>query len=110
MIFDENDLHRAFAKDEFYPFFQPLVELRSGQLAGFEMLARWKHPRLGIIAPDDFIPAVEKSGRMNELTRQILEKGFAEGPMLPRTLMLAVNLTAHQLLDTTLPSKIRKIA
>lgn len=110
MIFDENDLHRAFAKDEFYPFFQPLVELRTGQLAGFEMLARWKHPHLGIIAPDDFISVVEKSGRMNELTRQILEKGFAEGPMLPRTLMLAVNLTAHQLLDTTLPSKIRKVA
>jgi EAL domain-containing protein (putative c-di-GMP-specific phosphodiesterase class I) len=110
MTFGERDLHRAFDEDEFYPYFQPLVELRTGQLAGFEMLARWKHPQLGIIAPDDFIPAVEKSGRMNELTRQILEKGFALGPMLPSTLMLAVNLTPHQLLDTTLPSKIRRVA
>ena len=76
MIFDETDLHQAFDEDEFYPYFQPLIELRTGQLAGFELLARWKHPRLGIILPDDFIPAVEKSGFINELTRQVLEKAF----------------------------------
>jgi PAS domain S-box-containing protein len=110
MIFDEIDLHRAFDEDEFYPFFQPMVELRTGQLAGFELLARWKHPRLGIILPDDFIPAVEKSGLINGLTRQILEKAFAAGPMLPCPLMLAVNLSPHQLLDATLPAKIAATA
>lgn len=106
MIFDENDLHRAFDKDEFYPFFQPLVELRTGQLAGFELLARWRHPRRGIILPDDFIAVVEKSGRINQLTRQILEKAFAASSLIPSTLRLAVNLTPHQLLDVALPGKI----
>jgi PAS domain S-box-containing protein len=106
MIFDENDLHRAFDKDEFYPFFQPQVELRTGQLAGFELLARWRHPRRGIILPDDFIAVVEKSGRINQLTRQILEKAFAASSVIPGTLKLAVNLTPHQLLDGTLPAKI----
>jgi PAS domain S-box-containing protein len=110
MIFDEIDLHRAFDKDEFYPYFQPLIELRTGQLAGFELLARWKHPRLGIILPDDFIPAVEKSGFINELTRQILEKAFIVGPMLPSAVILAVNLSPLQLLDLTLPAKIEAIA
>jgi PAS domain S-box-containing protein len=110
MTFDDIDLHRAFDEDEFYPFFQPLVELRTGQLAGFELLARWKHPRLGLILPDDFIPAVEKSGSINELTRQILEKAFAASPMLPGSLILTVNLSPHQLLDATLPARIAATA
>jgi PAS domain S-box-containing protein len=110
MTFDDIDLHRAFDEEEFYPFFQPLVELRTGQLAGFELLARWKHPRLGLILPDDFIPAVEKSGSINELTRQILEKAFAASPMLPGSLMLAVNLSPLQLLDATLPARIEATA
>ncbi|MFY9853949.1 MAG: EAL domain-containing protein [Terracidiphilus sp.] len=110
MIFDENDLHRAFDEDEFYPCFQPLIELRTGQLAGFELLARWKHPRLGIILPDDFIPAVEKSGFINQLTHQILEKAFAAGPILPGSVMLAVNLSPLQLHDLTLPARIESVA
>lgn len=110
MIFDENDLHRAFDKEEFYPFFQPLVELRTGQLAGFELLARWRHPLRGIILPDNFIAIVEKSGRINQLTRQILEKAFAASSIIPSTLRLAVNLTPHQLLDATFPAKIATLA
>jgi PAS domain S-box-containing protein len=110
MPFDEIDLHRAMERDEFYPFFQPLVELRTGQLAGFELLARWKHPRLGLILPDDFIPALEKSGSINGLTRQILQKAFAASPILPNSCTLAVNLSPHQLLDLTLPAKIAKVA
>jgi PAS domain S-box-containing protein len=110
MVFDEIDLQRALNEGEFYPFFQPVVELRTGQLAGFELLARWKHPRLGLVLPDDFIPAVEKSSRINDLTRQILEKAFAAGPMLPGSLTLAVNLSPNQLLDATLPAKIAAIA
>jgi len=110
MIFDEIDLHRAFDEDEFYPYFQPLIELRTGQLAGFELLARWKHPWLGIILPDDFIPVVEKSGSINELTRQILEKAFKAGPMLPGSVMLAVNLSPLQLHDRALPAMIEAVA
>jgi PAS domain S-box-containing protein len=110
MIFDENDLHRAFDKNEFYPFFQPMVELRTGQLAGFELLARWRHPRRGIILPDDFIAVVEKSGRINQLTHQILVKAFAASSIMPSALRLAVNLTPHQLLDLTLPARMRDYA
>jgi PAS domain S-box-containing protein len=110
MIFDDSDLYHAFDNNEFYPFFQPLVELRTGQLAGFELLARWRHPLRGIILPDDFIPVVEKSGRINQLTHQILEKAFAASSMMPSVLRLAVNLTPHQLLDTALPAKFATIA
>jgi PAS domain S-box-containing protein len=110
MSFDEAEIHRAFEGEEFYPFFQPLVELRTGQLAGFELLARWKHRRLGLVLPDNFIPALEKSGSINQLTRQLLKKAFATSRDLPGTLTLSVNLSPLQLLDLSLPAKIAAAA
>lgn len=109
-MFDEIDLRRALNEEEFCPFFQPLVELRTGQLAGFELLARWKHPRLGIILPDDFIPMVERCGLIDELTRQILKKAFTAAPLIPPPLDLSVNLSPDQLLDFTLPARIEAVA
>jgi EAL domain-containing protein (putative c-di-GMP-specific phosphodiesterase class I) len=50
------DLRRALDSDEIVPYFQPMVELRTGKLTGFEILARWRHPQRGIIHPDEFIP------------------------------------------------------
>jgi EAL domain-containing protein (putative c-di-GMP-specific phosphodiesterase class I) len=49
-------LREALKNDQIVPYFQPLVDLRSGQLVGFEVLARWTHPTEGIILPDTFIP------------------------------------------------------
>lgn len=110
MLFDDVDVHRAFEKDEFFPCFQPLVELRTGQVAGFEVLARWKHGKVGAIAPDVFIPAVEKIGLINQLTRLILEKALAVGPLLPRSATLAINLSPIQLIDPSLPDKVEAVA
>lgn len=110
MSFDESDIHRALAEEEFYPFFQPLVELRTGQLAGFELLARWLHPQQGTIFPDDFIPQLEASGRINELTIQLLKKAFTSSSVFTKSLRLAVNLSTHQLLDTTLPAQMEATA
>jgi PAS domain S-box-containing protein len=110
MFFPEGDIHRAFEEEEFFPCFQPLVELRTNQLAGFEVLARWNHGKLGSIPPDVFIPVVEKSGLINRLTKTMLEKAFAAGPLLPPSVTLAVNLSPIQLLDSTLPAKIEAVA
>jgi PAS domain S-box-containing protein len=110
MRFDETDIERAFDKDEFFPCFQPVVELRTGQLAGFEALARWNHGKLGAIPPDVFIPFVEKSGLINRLTRTILEKSFAVSGQFPRGATLSVNLSPIQLVDLELPEKIKEIA
>jgi PAS domain S-box-containing protein len=110
MRFDEADVRRAFDRDEFFPCFQPLVELRTGQLAGFEALARWNHGKLGAILPDVFIPFVEKSGLINRLTERILEKAFAVSAQFPRSATLAVNLSAIQLVDAELPEMIKDVA
>jgi EAL domain-containing protein (putative c-di-GMP-specific phosphodiesterase class I) len=110
MFLDAIDVRRAFGEDEFFPFFQPLIELRTGLLTGFEVLARWNHARLGSIAPDAFIPIVQKSGLINTLTQRILEKVFAAAPLVHSSLRLSINLAPPQLLDFTLPARIAAAA
>jgi EAL domain-containing protein (putative c-di-GMP-specific phosphodiesterase class I) len=110
MPFDEIDVRRAFGEDEFFPLFQPLVDLQTGHLVSFEVLARWNHAQLGLIPPDAFIPIIQKSGLINTFTQKILRKAFAAAPLLPSPIMLSVNLAPCQLLDSTLPGQIRGAA
>jgi EAL domain-containing protein (putative c-di-GMP-specific phosphodiesterase class I) len=110
MFLDREDVRRAFAEKEFFPLFQPQVELSTGQLAGFEVLARWNHSRLGAIPPDAFIPVLQKHGFMNTLTKSLLGKVFATVPLLPDSLRLAINVSPLQLLDVTIPGRIADAA
>ena len=63
----EADLRGAIGRGEIVPFFQPIVRLSSGELSGFEALARWRHPRRGFLAPDDFLGLMDEMGLMVEL-------------------------------------------
>lgn len=110
MPFAEAEIRRGLDADEFFPVFQPLVELRSGQLAGFEVLARWNHPQAGVILPKEFIPAVERVGLINELTAALLRKSFVCAPLLERPVMLSFNLAATQLLNPRLPERLAALA
>ncbi|MGB6745108.1 MAG: EAL domain-containing protein [Terracidiphilus sp.] len=110
MGFNENDVRRAFDEGEFYPVFQPLVELRTGQLAGFEVLARWNHKKLGPIAPDDFIPSLEKYGLIDKLSRTILESAFASPALADSALTLSINISPLQLLGDKLAERIADTA
>ena len=67
-----NSLHRAIDRNELRVFYQPLVDLQSGQIVSAEALARWQHPDLGIIMPSKFIPVAEQTGLMLRLTEVIL--------------------------------------
>lgn len=110
MPFDPSSFPQAFENDEFFPVFQPMVELRTGQLAGFEVLARWRHPRLGLVAPDEFIPFLERSGQIDGLTEVILAKAFAAPALAQTAATLSVNLSSIQLLDDALPQRISDAA
>ena len=110
MLFAPIDLLGAFERDEVVPFFQPLVELRTGQLAGFEVLARWNHPNLGTILPDHFIPTVEKIGLIDKLTQAILDMSFACPVLVDSALTLSVNISPLQLVDFKLPERIAAAA
>jgi PAS domain S-box-containing protein len=110
MVLAEADLHRAIAEDEIRPAFQPLIELRTGQLSGFEVLARWHHRELGEIAPDDFIPEFERNGLIDQLSRVLLEKAFAVPLFRERNLGLAINISPNQLLGSRLAERIAAVA
>lgn len=104
------DIRLGLEGDEFFPVFQPLVELRTGQLAGFEVLARWQREGAGLVMPDEFIPAVEQAGFIDELSRVILGKAFAALPNPDSAVMLAFNLSPTQLLDSGLPAQLESLA
>jgi PAS domain S-box-containing protein len=106
MAVDRLDAGRAIENGEFVPHFQPLVNLRTRQLQGFELLARWNHPQRGWIPPDEFIPLAEKDGWIHLLTAELLRKGLSAIAALPGMPMLSVNISTLQLHDLSLPRQI----
>jgi PAS domain S-box-containing protein len=101
------DIIRAVEGDSIVPFFQPLVELRTGRLAGFEVLARWNHPKLGMVLPVNFISTVEENGLARQLMEQVMRKAFLSASSLPSSLMIAINVSPIQLRDPELPYQIQ---
>jgi PAS domain S-box-containing protein len=102
----ELDLSEALERDEISPYFQPVVELTTGKLTGFEVLARWKHPVRGMVPPDVFISLAEKAGLIGRLMEQILCKAFAAASVLPDSLSLSANISAIQFRNIDLPLQI----
>ena len=105
---DIAEVCRALDHDELEPCFQPVVELHTGLVAGFEVLARWKHPQFGWVLPENFISLAEENGLIGLLTQQVMRKAFLSAPLLPDPLWLAVNVSPMQLRDLSLPSQIRE--
>ena len=93
----------AIEHDQLIPFFQPVVELRTGRVRGFEVLARWSHPEHGPILPANFIALAEANGLIGELTRRICGKAFLAACLLPGELTLAVNVSPIQMQDAAMP-------
>ena len=70
----EGDLKGAMRRGELMPFYQPIVRLSTGALSGFEALVRWRHPRRGLLTPDQFLPSCEEMGLMNELGSMMMRE------------------------------------
>jgi diguanylate cyclase (GGDEF)-like protein len=102
----EADLRRAINRGEIAPYYQPIVALPTRELAGFEVLARWNHPTSGVIAPDDFIPVAEEAGLIGDLFINLLRQACLDARSWPSHLRLAINLSARQLQDHLLPTRI----
>ena len=102
------DLRRAVAKEEILPFYQPLVSLPDRSLLGFEILARWPRPDEPV-PPDVFIPIAEDAGLLPELTYRLLRQACLDAKTWPSQLMLALNISPTQLMDTLLAQRILAI-
>src|SRR5260370_42510520 len=70
----ENDLRRALDREELCVYYQPIVSLNNGQLAGFEALIRWQHPERGFISPVDFISLADDTGMIAPIGLWILKR------------------------------------
>jgi diguanylate cyclase (GGDEF)-like protein len=96
------ELESAIKADQLVLYYQPKVDLRSGEAIGVEALVRWTHPTHGIVSPDAFIPLAERTELVNPLTRWIVATAMRDGLALSRAsvpLGVAVNLSARSLHD-----------
>jgi diguanylate cyclase (GGDEF)-like protein len=92
----EHDLRRAFAHGEFELHYQPLVDVASNRISGFESLLRWRSPDKGMISPADFIPVAEDIGLIVPLGEWVLREACNEAAKWPDDIKVAVNLSAVQ--------------
>jgi EAL domain-containing protein (putative c-di-GMP-specific phosphodiesterase class I) len=112
MLFDAitlPELENAISKGELDVYFQPKVEIASGQVVGIEALARWNHPLKGLIKPDAFIPLAEEQGLIGELTDAvcyITMEYAARLKTLDYDLSIAINLSVDSLTDLAWPEKV----
>ncbi|WP_321932232.1 putative bifunctional diguanylate cyclase/phosphodiesterase [Paraburkholderia guartelaensis] len=102
----EVDVRAAIGSQSIQPHYQPLVDLCSKHVYGFEILARWKRPTQGEVSPDVFIPVVERLGLMTTFTLSILKRACREAGNWPAHLSLALNISPCQLIDPLLPSQL----
>jgi EAL domain-containing protein (putative c-di-GMP-specific phosphodiesterase class I)/ActR/RegA family two-component response regulator len=106
---DERQIARALANQEFFPVFQPKVDLVSGKVVGCEALARWHSPEFGMISPELFIALAERTGHIQPLTQLLLARSIAAACTFKRLIpdfVVAVNLSATLLTDLSIPQYI----
>jgi diguanylate cyclase (GGDEF)-like protein len=92
----ELDLRAAVANDAIEVHFQPIVEVATRQISGFEALARWNHPVRGRVSPAEFIPIVEELGLMNEFGASVLRRACVACAGWPSEVSVSVNLSPAQ--------------
>jgi diguanylate cyclase (GGDEF)-like protein len=105
------EVAEALEDGQIQAWFQPQISTDTGEVAGFEALARWVHPKHGTLAPGDFLPAIAAAGRMDRLGTVILHSALtalrdwqAEGIVVPT---VGINLNEDDLRDPKLPDRVR---
>ncbi|MEB3283493.1 MAG: EAL domain-containing protein [Lyngbya sp.] len=110
----QTDLRWAMEREEFQLYYQPIIELSTGKIAGFEALLRWEHPEKGFISPAEFIPVAEETGIIVPLGEWVLREAcrqlhvWKEQFLSHSSLMMSVNLSSQQF-TTDLSQRIDKI-
>ena len=104
----EEEIRDAIDRGEFVPFYQPQIDLSTGQLTGFEVLARWRSPTKGLLEPAEFMDVAEASGLISELSMTVMSQAFREARNWPHHLKVAVNISPIQFRDLRLAERILK--
>jgi diguanylate cyclase (GGDEF)-like protein len=96
----ELDLRQALALGQFVVHYQPLLNLESDQISGFEALLRWRHPERGMVQPNDFIPLAEETGLIGPIGNWVLNQACSDAIKWPDHFKIAVNLSPVQFHQT----------
>lgn len=105
----EQAIRIGIEHDQFVPVFEPQVELATGQITGFEMLARWQHPNRGVLGPELFIPVAEEIGLIGQLSESVIAQALDFARDWEPTLSLSVNISPAQLADPWLAQRMVRL-
>jgi len=105
----EDEIRAAVEAGEFVPYYQPQIDLGSGELTGFEVLARWNSPTKGLLEPVAFMDVAEATGMISELSLSVMAQALAEARDWPSNLKIAVNISPVQFRDPHLAERILKL-
>jgi diguanylate cyclase (GGDEF)-like protein/PAS domain S-box-containing protein len=111
----ETDLRRALERGEFLAYYQPIIDIASRRLLGFEALARWRHPERGLVPPDVFIPVAEETGLVGIIGELMLREACGQMKTWqdrhPRTppLCISVNVSTRQLAHAGIADQVARI-
>ena len=105
----EAGIRRGIENDEFVPYYEQQIDLDTGEIAGFEMLARWESPEMGLVNPDIFIPIAEEIGVIAELSERLIARAFEDAKQWDPNITLSVNISPVQMRDPWFAQKILKM-
>lgn len=105
----QDAIRQGIEGNEFVPHFEPLVDMKSGDIVGFEMLTRWNNPDWQDVPPERFIGLAQNAGLIDQLSFKIIEKAFIEARDWDSSLSLSINISPMQLLDENLAQTILKL-
>jgi diguanylate cyclase (GGDEF)-like protein len=92
----EVDLRAAIAREEFELYYQPLMDVESSEIIGFEALIRWHHPKRGLVTPAEFIPIAEETGLIVQIGEWVLRRACFDAAKWPANIRVSVNLSPVQ--------------
>ena len=105
----EAGIRRGIEAGEFVPYYEQQIDLDTGELVGFEMLARWESPEMGLVNPDIFIPIAEEIGVIAELSERLIVQAFDDAKKWDPRITLSVNISPVQMRDPWFAQKILKM-
>ena len=105
----EQGIRHGLEHGQFVPYFEPQVDLTTGEIIGFEVLARWEHPLSGLIEPDRFIPVAEEYGLIGRLSEQIILSALTQAAGWDPSIKISVNISPTQLTDSWLAQRIVRL-